>query len=175
MIKGIVSSNKIVILGFAVFLMLSLSGFYVDKLAFSAEEVTYSENNKPDLTEEKIATPSVAPVVFLTPTQTSKPINIKKLTPEELNLFFTKYSTEFNVDEQMLWQIAWCESKFNSQAVNGPYGGMFQFTPSSWASSRRSMGLDPSSGLRFDPQEAIKTAAFKISREGTRAWPVCGR
>jgi hypothetical protein len=36
------------------------------------------------------------------------------------------------------------------------------------------MGLNPDPELRFNAEEAIKTTAYKISRDGTGAWPVCG-
>jgi hypothetical protein len=52
---------------------------------------------------------------------------------------------------------------------------MFQFLASTWSANRNSMGLDPNPELRFDAQESIKTTAFKISRDGVGAWPVCGR
>ena len=93
----------------------------------------------------------------------------------ELQALFTKYGSEYGVDEQLLEKIAHCESGFNPQAVNGPYGGMYQFLVSTWISNRKAMGLDPDPSLRFDAEEAIKTTAYKISKDGTNAWPVCGR
>jgi hypothetical protein len=36
------------------------------------------------------------------------------------------------------------------------------------------MGLDANSDLRFNAEEAIKTAAFHISQGGQGAWPNCG-
>jgi hypothetical protein len=37
------------------------------------------------------------------------------------------------------------------------------------------MNLDPNPELRFNPEEAIKTAAFKISTVGFSPWPNCGK
>jgi hypothetical protein len=37
------------------------------------------------------------------------------------------------------------------------------------------MGENPDPFLRYHPEEAAKTAAFKMSRDGFGAWPVCGR
>lgn len=95
------------------------------------------------------------------------------LSSGDLEELFKHYSNEYGVDEGLLKKIAYCESHYNSEAVNGPYGGMFQFTASSWASARNRMGLDNNSDLRFNSEEAIKTAAFKISQDGTAAWPAC--
>jgi soluble lytic murein transglycosylase-like protein len=100
---------------------------------------------------------------------------ISNSAPEELNSWFSRYGTEFGVSEHVLRKIAKCESTFKPQAKNGPFAGLFQFLASTWASTRKLMNLDPNPDLRFNPEEAIKTAAFKISRHGTAAWPVCRR
>ena len=88
---------------------------------------------------------------------------------------FAKYGAQFGVDPLVLKKIAWCESHYNFDSVggNGAYGGMFQFSASTWASTRNAMGTDPNPELRFDPEQAIMTAAFKIAAGGIRAWPVC--
>lgn len=88
---------------------------------------------------------------------------------------FEKYASEYGVNPETLKRIARCESGFNPHAANGPYCGMFQFHASTWTSNRKAMGLDPDLSLRFNAEEAIKTAAFKISRDGTGAWPVCSQ
>ena len=82
---------------------------------------------------------------------------------------------DIDIDEQLLKYIAQCESKMNPQAVNGPYGGLFQFTSRTWITTRQAMPADSNSDLRFNPEEAIKTAAFKISRGGLGAWPSCNK
>lgn len=88
---------------------------------------------------------------------------------------FEKYGQEYKVDKQVLEKIARCESHFNPQAQNGPYVGMFQFMESTWVVNRKRMGLDPDPGLRTNPEEAVRTTAYKISRDGVGAWPVCGK
>jgi len=88
---------------------------------------------------------------------------------------FTKYGDIYHVSPITLKTIAKCESGFNPEATNGSYGGMYQFHPTTWSATRQQMGADPNSDSRFNGEEAIKTAAFKISQEGTGAWPVCGR
>jgi len=97
------------------------------------------------------------------------------VSPAELAPLFSKYGEEYGVSEEVLKNIANCESHFNPNAVNGPYAGMYQFVDSTWVSQRNAMGLDSNPDLRFNAEEAIRTTAFKISRDGTGAWPVCGQ
>lgn len=125
------------------------------------EEVKQSEESEVKLEDKKDIT------VYR---QTKLPI-----TPVELEPLFDKYCGEYGLNKEMMKKIANCESHFNSQAVNGPYGGMYQFSVSTWRSNRQAMGLDSNPDLRFNAEESIKTAAFKISRDGTGAWPVCGK
>lgn len=86
-----------------------------------------------------------------------------------------RYGEDYGVSKEVLKKIAFCESTYNPMAINGPYAGMYQFLASTWISNRNAMGLDSNPDLRFNAEEAIKTTAFKISRDGTGAWPVCGK
>ena len=106
-----------------------------------------------------------------------KPKKSEPLTPEYLNEAFQLYSAQYGVDKEVLTKIADCESHFNPgvQSKNGIYGGMYQYSASTWASTRNAMGLNPDPSGRFDAQEAIKTTAFKISQGGIGAWPECSR
>jgi hypothetical protein len=61
----------------------------------------------------------------------------------------------------------------NPAASNLQYAGMFQFGPGTWESVRGRMNLDPNIELRYNAEEAIRTAAFYISINGERAWPNC--
>ncbi len=94
-------------------------------------------------------------------------------TPSEIDEWFRKYSGEYRVGEDILRKIAVCESGYNSLATNGIYVGMFQFSPGAWTSARSRMGQNTDLGLRLNAEESIKTAAFKISVDGTGAWPNC--
>lgn len=115
--------------------------------------------------------PTVAPTVEVSPTVTPQPI-IPVVT--DLESLFTKYSGEFGVEKDLLKKIAQCESGFNTNSNNsGIYLGMFQFSASTWTSNRTKMGLDPNPDLRTNAEEAIRTAAFMISRGGRGAWPNC--
>lgn len=97
--------------------------------------------------------------------------------PEELEQLFTKYSAEYGISSDALKIIANCESHYNPNALskNGLYGGMFQFSASTWKSTRKAMGLDENPDLRFNAEEAIRTTAYKISKNGVGAWPHCGK
>lgn len=93
----------------------------------------------------------------------------------DLDAIFNKYSSEYGVDKNLLTKIADCESHFHTNSVNGDYAGMFQFSTGTWKGTRAQMGLDQNPDLRFSAEESIKTAAFKISRGGSSAWPACSK
>lgn len=95
--------------------------------------------------------------------------------PIDLDSMFKKYAEEYGVDSNLLKRIAKCESGFNPKSDSGYYGGMFQYATSTWTSTRSAMGLDPNPELRFNAEESIRTSAFKISRGGASAWPVCSK
>ena len=116
--------------------------------------------------------PSDTPVpTTVTPVPTIQP---SVTGPADLDSLFTKYSSEFSVDIALLKKIAKCESGFNPTSNNsGLYLGMFQFSSSTWTVNRNRMGLDPNPDLRTNAEEAIRTAAFVISRGGRGAWPNC--
>lgn len=131
---------------------------------------------------------SVSPTLFVyivittTPIPTSTPIPTRTPTPtpkiltsDQINDLFARFSNQYSVSRDLLVKIAVCESRLNPNAVNGIYGGMFQFSTSSWITMRRMMNLPNNPTLRFDPEEAIKTAAFKLSVGGIGAWPNCGK
>lgn len=120
------------------------------------------------ITETPVPTPTFTPTPTHTPTPIPAPIS-----SNELETLFGKYSSLHNIDKELLRKIAYCESKFNTNTVNGPYAGLYQFTESSWIVTRKRMGLDANPTLRFHPEEAIKTAAFKIAKDGLHAWPNC--
>lgn len=128
----------------------------------------FSWDNIIIITETPIPTPTKKPTP--TPTITPTPIPVGAL--EDL---FTKYSREQSVDRELLKRIALCESGLNPNASYGTYGGLFQFSESSWIVTRQSMNLSINPSLRFNPEEAIKTAAFKLAIGGRNAWPNCGK
>ncbi len=115
---------------------------------------------------------TVTPTPILIPTPTATP-TLPNPDHQTIDQWFQEYAQEFGVDIHLLRKIAVCESGYRIEATNGEYGGMFQFHRNTWISTRNQMGLDSNPDLRFNAQEAIRTAAWKISREGARAWPNC--
>lgn len=120
------------------------------------------------ITETPIPTPTKRPTP--TPTITPTPIPVGAL--EE---WFTKYAAKESIDRERLKRIAICESGLNPNARFLDYGGLFQFSTGSWISTRANMNLPTDPNLRFNPEEAIKTAAFKVATEGIYAWPSCNK
>lgn len=124
-------------------------------------------------------TPTVTPTSLVTATPTPIPptvIPVVSYTSDDLDRWFTQYSNEYGVERELLRKIAACESGFNAKSYNpAGYAGMFQFSAGTWASTRAAMGMDNNADLRFNAEESIRTAAFKISRSGAGAWPTCSR
>lgn len=120
------------------------------------------------ITETPVPTPTKKP----TPTQTITPTPIPVGSMED---WFTKYANKESIDRERLKRIAVCESGLNPNAVFRDYAGLFQFSSGSWITTRTRMNLATDPSLRFNPEEAIKTAAFKVATEGIRAWPNCNK
>ena len=108
---------------------------------------------------------------------TSYKPEIKNLAPENLEAKIRQYAAEYGANPEVMILIAKCESGFNNNAISpsGAYKGMYQFVASTWQSNRRAMGLSEDLNLMYDAEEAIKTAAFKMGRDGYGAWPVCSQ
>jgi soluble lytic murein transglycosylase-like protein len=81
------------------------------------------------------------------------------LPASEWDAVFEQYAAQYGVDARKLKVIAKCESTYRQDAVNGPYGGMYQYLASTWSATRNAMGEDPNPELRFNGEEAIKTTA----------------
>lgn len=134
--------------------------------------LTPSSTSSPTPTSTLTPTPTLSPTPTVTNTPTPTPIII---APAELEQLFEKYSQQYSVAKDLLKRIARCESGFNPSAVNRDYGGLYQFTQSLWVSTRQLMGQDSDVNLRFNPEEAIKTASFMISQGHLGIWPICGK
>jgi resuscitation-promoting factor RpfB len=98
-------------------------------------------------------------------------------TPADIEGMVRKYAAEYGANPDVMMVIAKCESGYRADAVSpsGAYKGMYQFVTSTWQSNRRAMGLDDNPNLMFNAEEAIKTAAFKMGRDGYGAWPACSQ
>ena len=120
--------------------------------------------------------PTATPIPTDIPTATPTPSPQQQptiTTTTDLETLFSKYSAQYSVSEDELKKIANCESGFNTNSDTGLYAGMFQFSASTWASVRGLMGLDGNPDLRKDPEQAIMTTAFMLSRGEQSAWPNC--
>lgn len=129
-------------------------------------------------TQAPTATPSAIPTATPSATPTSTPVSpteVADTTNEQLEGWFEQYASEYGVDVNLLRGIAECESGFNTTSYNQKYdyAGMFQFSSGAWTSARSRMGLDTNADLRFNAEESIKTAAWKIAHDGAGAWPSC--
>ncbi len=137
---------------------------------------------QPTITEPAAPTPTIyvspekppLPFFGMKPPQPTKAPTPTITAPADLETLFTKFADTYHIDKEILKKIARCESGFNATSNNsGIYLGMFQFGEQTWISTRAAMGLDTNPDLRTNPEEAINTAAFKISRGGIAAWPNC--
>lgn len=126
-----------------------------------------SRDYSQELMTQTIPTPTTPPEVTTTPEPSVAE------SPTDISSLFDKYSGEYSIDSSLLKKIAQCESGFNPDAQNGDYRGMFQFASNTWVSVRTLMGHDSHTDLRTNPEEAIKTAAFMISRGQQNAWKNC--
>lgn len=135
--------------------------------------------NEPIMCEKIMTVETKTTVTLATVPQVSQTIVPAVATPKPSNLdtLYTTYAEQYGIAPSTLQIIANCESGHNPSALsrNGLYGGLFQFATPTWQSNRKAMGLDPNPELRFNAEEAIKTAAFKIARDGVGAWPHCGK
>ena len=120
------------------------------------------------ITETPVPSATPRPSATVTPTP-------NRISAGDLEAFFSKYAEKESVDRDLLKKIAVCESGFNPAARNGIYGGLFQFSENSWQNLRRIMNLDTNPALRFNAEEAIKTAAYKLALNGRAAWPNCSQ
>ena len=120
------------------------------------------------ITETPVPTPTRKPTS--TPTPTPSPIPVSSA---ELEFLFNKYSSEYGVNKELLRKIAYCESKFNPNAANKYYAGLFQFSVNTWINTRREMNMNDDPQLRLNAEESIRTAAYKLSRGGVGSWPNC--
>lgn len=84
-------------------------------------------------------------------------------------------SIKFGVDASKMQRLMMCESGGNASAVGGGgrFYGLFQYLPSTWSGASSGAGFAGSS--IYDPKAQIYTTAWKISKQGYGAWPVCGR
>lgn len=158
--------------------VISLISFVPTKTSqlISESTVTITPSPNPTLTPTPTPTPTLTPSPKPKPSLTPTPfptVTPLIITSDQLDSWFTNYSNQYSIDRAKLWSIAVCESKLNPNARNGDYAGLYQFSTNTWISTRKNMNLDYNPDIRFNPEEAIKTAAYKISTGGAGAWQNC--
>lgn len=131
---------------------------------------TLTPTSSPTPTPTLTATPT-PPKPTATPTPTPEPA--EAYSGKEMQSFIEQYAGQYGVDPNVLRYVAVCESGLNPSAMNGPYGGLYQFSASAWNTYRTRLGADSSPGLRFDAREAVRTAAFVLSINAAFIWPNC--
>lgn len=149
-------------------------------------EVIPTITNTPIPTPEPTAEPTItmipSPTTVASPTSTVAPIPTVvptfavtqiKATSEQINGFINSFGAEYKVDPNVIRHVALCESGFNPNAKNLTYGGLFQFSPTTWSSWRNKMQEDANTELRFNAEEAVQTAAFVLSLGKGSIWPNC--
>ena len=159
-----------------------MTGWVIQLLAAVALVGSAAPASSGVVVPEPAPTPAVVFVVpeatpqasVLTPAPSlSAPLRVSAAQQPQIEAWTEQYGNEYGVSPQTLRYMARCESTFNPKAVSGPYGGMFQYSASSWSSNRKVMGEDSNPILRFDAQAAIKTTAFIVSIRGGGMWPNC--
>ena len=128
----------------------------------------------PTSTPTPLPTPTATPLPTPIPTPTPTPPAVIVL-PADLDDLFNKYSTAYNIDKELLKRIANCESGLNPNASWQDYAGLFQFGSTLWMQTRNLMGENNDVNLRYNPEEAIKTAAFMVSQNQLGIWPNCNK
>lgn len=119
-------------------------------------------------------TPTATPLPTRVPTRVPTPTaSLPVPTPPDLFALTQRIADEYKVDAHILRHIAQCESGFNPAATNRLYGGLYQFSASTWSSYRLRMGRDPNPALRFDAEEALRTAAYVMQLGKSGIWPNC--
>lgn len=94
-------------------------------------------------------------------------------TVQEVKEEIDKVAASYKINSEKLKQLAKCESTFNPKAINGKYGGLFQFDTSTWKSIRKEMNRDSNPDLRFEAKEAIETTAYALAQGKDRLWSQC--
>lgn len=133
-------------------------------------------------TKTQETTPAPSPVITPLPTPKSTPKPKATLMPSptpatsaQIDGWFNHYANKESIEKELLRKIALCESKYNQFAKNGDYVGLFQFSSGTWVTTRRQMNQNPNPDLRYDAEESIRTAAFRLSTVGLAAWPNCSK
>ncbi|NIM02882.1 transglycosylase SLT domain-containing protein [bacterium] len=179
--------KKIVfVVSFFLGVLFGCSGIYLwEKNVFAKGEVLSQQSEvevspsppppspSPSPSPSPLPSPSPKPSPLPSPSLSPSPSPPPPASAEEINGFIEQYAGQYGVDPHILRHIAICESGLNPLAENLAYGGLYQFTPSSWKKYRGLLGEDPNPDLRFNAEEAVQTAAYALSLNQAYIWPNC--
>ena len=162
------------ILGFIFSFLLARNQIWKGEVLGESEQII-------DVTNSNTPSPTQTPTATIEPSPTQKPTStpLPTATPtpqfssEQIHSFIERFSSQYGVDPNVLRHIAVCESGFNSNAINGPYIGLYQFGSVTWESNRKLMGEDIDPELRLNPEESTQTAAYAVSQGKGGLWPNC--
>lgn len=136
---------------------------------------TETPSPEPTNTETPEPTETASPTATKTPTPkpTETPIPQPTFSSQEINGFIERFSAQYSVSPDILRYIAICESGFNPNAQQSGYAGLYQFGPITWKNSRKEMGEDTNTDLRYNAEEAVQTAAYNLHINNAGIWPNC--
>ncbi len=90
--------------------------------------------------------------------------------PADIESVIRTAAAAWGADASQLLRVAWCESRYNSYAVNARSGaaGLFQFMPATWAANSVRAGYGGASV--FDPVASANVAAYMFARGQAAQW-----
>ena len=118
---------------------------------------------------------AAAPVAEAAATQqgrTARPAPVARPAPRDVPTLLREAAVRYRLDEARFKRIAWCESRYNPQALSrAGHKGVFQFADRTWAWVSRSAGYAGASP--FNAEANIYSAAWLMSRPGGYAHWSC--
>jgi hypothetical protein len=159
---------------YTIIAVLTVTGLFFTGMGYANRNATIpipSPTSLPTPTSTPTPKPTPTPRPTPKPTPTLKPQ--PKFTSQQIYEMTNKYAGVFGLDANVIRYIAICESGFNPLAHHYIYAGLFQFSPGTWKAYREKMGEKTDIDLRYNAEDAVKTAAYILSLGGSQNWPLC--
>lgn len=123
---------------------------------FKKEWVVFDERYRASLEPDPVPVVAQAASAPAAPTQSYGIGSVQQIIIDAAN--------EYGISPEWLLSIASCESGFNPRAYNpaGPYIGLFQYHPDTWANNGY--------GSIYDPVAQSRTTARMLSQGGASHW-----
>ncbi len=113
-------------------------------------------------------TPPAAVPAVTVPAETPPDANAEQL-PDDVFSLISEAANRWGVNEAVMLRIAWCESRFDPDAVGpGRTAGLFQFAPITWPWVAERAGFAGASPL--NARANAEAAAWLLKHEGPRHW-----